>query len=66
MTELDENIKSLEWDKRLNDVRFGSAKEEEKAAMQKSTLEILIAFFIGLLLGLVIGSIIIPLLAGLF
>ncbi|MFW5906868.1 MAG: hypothetical protein ACOC55_01200 [Candidatus Natronoplasma sp.] len=66
MSELDETINTLEWDKRLDEVRYGRVKDEEKEKylLESYTLEILIAFFGGLMFGLIIGTIVIPTLAG--
>ncbi|GEM_PF-2113406 len=67
MSDLDETIKSLEWNERLNEVRFGRRtleSEEEKNILDIGTIEILITFFVGLLFGLIIGTIVIPTLTG--
>lgn len=67
MSDLDETIRSLEWNERLNEVRFGrtaSESEKEKHIVDRGTIEILITFFVGLLFGLIIGSIVIPTLTG--
>ncbi|MEF8874633.1 MAG: hypothetical protein V5A88_08205 [Candidatus Thermoplasmatota archaeon] len=66
MSDLDETIKSLEWNKRLEKVRYGKVKseEDEKYLVNRGPIEVLVAFLVGLLFGLIIGSIVVPALTG--
>ncbi len=66
MSELDETIDNLEWEKRLAEVRYGKVREDEKERyiIESGPMEVLVAFLIGLLFGLIIGSIVVPALTG--
>ncbi|MBS3817589.1 MAG: hypothetical protein KGY76_08520 [Candidatus Thermoplasmatota archaeon] len=63
MSEIDDTIKSLEWDRRLKEVRFGVVEEESEESTYR-TLDILIAFFVGLLFGVIVAGLAIPSLLG--
>ncbi len=58
MSELDETMESLEWNRRLREARFW-ASEEESETGEFGTLEILIAFFVGLLFGVILTGVLV-------
>ncbi len=60
MSEIENTMRELEWKKRLQEVRFDG--ETEKTNNQTSN--ILVAFLIGFLFGLIIAGILIPNITG--
>ena len=66
MSELDETIEGLEWNRRLREARFWvSESEEESKTDEFGTLEVLIAFFVGLLFGVILTGILVMGVSGL-
>ena len=60
MSEIENTMRELEWKKRLQDVRY----DEETEKVNNQTSNILVAFLIGFLFGLIIAGILIPTITG--
>jgi len=60
MSEIENTMRELEWKKRLQEVRF----DEETEKVNNQTSNILVAFLIGFLFGLIIAGILIPTITG--
>ncbi len=60
MSEADKTMDELEWQKRLKDIRF----YEEPKKKSNRTSNILVAFLIGFLFGLIVAGILIPNITG--
>ncbi len=60
MSEIENTMRELEWEKRLQEVRF----DEETEEVNNQTSNILVAFLIGFLFGLIIAGILIPNITG--
>jgi len=60
MSEIENTMRELEWKKRLQEVRF----DEETEKVNNQTSNILVAFLIGFLFGLIIAGILIPNITG--
>ncbi len=60
MSEIENTMRELEWKKRLREVRF----DEETEKINNQTSNILVAFLIGFLFGLIIAGILIPNITG--
>jgi len=60
MSEIENTMRELEWKKRLQEVRF----DEENEKVNNQTSNILVAFLIGFLFGLIIAGILIPNITG--
>jgi len=60
MSEIENTMRELEWKKRLQDVRY----DEETEKVNNQTSNILVAFLIGFLFGLIIAGILIPNITG--
>jgi len=56
MSEIENTMRELEWEKRLQEVRFN----EETEKVDNQTSNILVAFLIGFLFGLIIAGLLIP------
>lgn len=61
MTEVEKTMDELDWNKRLNEIRFYAEEPEQKT---NRTSNILVAFLIGFLFGLIVASILVPNIAG--
>jgi len=60
MSEIENTMRELDWEKRLQEVRF----DEEIEKTNNQTSNILVAFLIGFLFGLIIAGILIPNITG--
>ncbi len=60
MSDVEKTMRELEWKKRLQGVRF----DDETEKTNNQTSNILVAFLIGFLFGLIIAGILIPQITG--
>ncbi|MBS3781798.1 MAG: hypothetical protein KGY66_05590 [Candidatus Thermoplasmatota archaeon] len=60
MSEVEKTMRELEWKKRLQDIRF----DEEIEDSNSHTSNILVAFLIGFLFGLILAGILLPYITG--